>query len=101
CQTTWRAVLFKGKPRKKTIQQRKRRKKVDTGEVKKRGRPKKRNKLANQSYLYKGVKYYPLKRSTKKQPKKDKKKQQSKSIKKQGASSKPMEVIINQIFENK
>ena len=87
CQTTWRAVLFKGKPRKKTIQQRKRRKKVDTGEVKKRGRPKKRNKLDNQSYLYKGVKYYPLKRSIKKQPKKDKKKQKSKSTKKQSASS--------------
>ena len=76
--TTWRTVLSKGKPRKKTIQQLKRRKKVYTGEVKKRGRPKKRKNLDNQSCLYKGVKYYPLKRNTKKQLKKGKKKRDDK-----------------------
>ena len=89
CQTTWRAVLSKGKANKRTIQQRKRRKKVYTGEVKKRGRPKKRKKLDNHSYLYQGVKYYPLKRKPKKQPKQNKKTQKSKSTrKKQGAPSK-------------
>jgi len=87
CRTTWRAFLSKGKASKRTIQQRKRRKKVYTGEVKKRGRPKKRKKLDNQSYLYKGVKYYPLHRSTKNQPKNSKKKQKSKSPKKKHRAS--------------
>jgi len=87
CQTTWRAVLSKGKANKRTIQQRKRRKKVYTGEVKKRGRPKKRKKLDNQSYFYKGVKYYPLKRKTKDQVKKGKNKQKSKATKKKHRAS--------------
>jgi len=82
CRTTWRVVLSQGKPSKRTIQQRKRRKKVATGEVKKQGRPKKRKKLDPQSYFYKGVKYYPLKRKTKKQPIHGKTKQKSKSPKK-------------------
>lgn len=89
CRTTWRACLSKGKSNKRTIQQRKRRKKVYTGEVKKRGRPKKRKKLDTQSYFYKGVKYYPLKRKSEKRPKNGTKKQKLKSIKKkQQASSK-------------
>jgi hypothetical protein len=93
CRTTWRAVLSKGKANKRTIQQRKRRKKVYTGEVKKRGRPKKRKKLDNQSYFYKGVKYYPLKRKTKNQAKKGKKKPKAKTPKKNHrASSKAKKV---------
>ncbi|MHA1357686.1 MAG: hypothetical protein ACTSRC_06220 [Candidatus Helarchaeota archaeon] len=87
CRTTWRAFLSKGKSSKRTIQQRKRRKKVYTGEVKKRGRPKKRKKLDNQSYLYKGVKYYPLKRKSEKRPKNGKKKPKSKSTKKKHRAS--------------
>ncbi|MHA1267881.1 MAG: hypothetical protein ACTSRS_21815 [Candidatus Helarchaeota archaeon] len=83
-------ILSKGKESKRTFQQRKRRKKEYTGEIKKRGCPKKRKKLTDQSYLYKGVKYYPLKRKSKKRIKNGRKKPKSDSSKKNHCASSTM-----------